>query len=129
MRAGVLVAIVASLVFLALNEPASVAAIPPCPSAALLGVTCPGCGSLRAAHHALNGRLATAFRFNPALLLLGVPALGFVLAGLLGWRAPAPRRLAPKLAWTLLVTLLAYFVARNVPALDWLRPPPGPPHR
>jgi len=112
-----------ALAFLAINEPTSVAAIPPCPSSALLGVTCPGCGSLRATHHALNGRLATAFRYNPALLLIGAPAFALFIAGLFGWRAPIPRRTAAALAWTLLVALLIYFAARNIPALAWLRPP------
>jgi len=121
--AALAVAIVAA-VFLARHEPTSVGAIPPCPLHAAGGATCPGCGSLRAAHHALNGRLATAFRYNPALIVLGAPAAGLFAAGLLGYRPRLHARAERALAWIILGAILLYFAARNIPAFDWLRPPP-----
>lgn len=42
---------------------------PPCPTKYLLGIECPGCGSLRASHALLHGRIAEAWHLNPMLLL------------------------------------------------------------
>src|SRR6266853_1383676 len=33
------------------------------------GLQCPGCGSLRAAHHLLHGQIGAAFRLNPLFVL------------------------------------------------------------
>lgn len=52
---------------------------PPCPTKYLLGVECPGCGSLRASHALLHGRIAEAWHLNPMLLL----AIPFILLLLL----------------------------------------------
>lgn len=48
---------------------------PPCPTKYLLGIKCPGCGSLRASHALLHGRVAEAWHLNPMLLL----AIPFIL--------------------------------------------------
>lgn len=52
---------------------------PPCPTKYLLGIECPGCGSLRASHALLHGRIAKAWHLNPMLLL----AIPFILLLLL----------------------------------------------
>ena len=99
---------------------------PQCPSHALFGVYCPGCGSTRMLVRLAHGDLAGAFAKNPlAFLLLPLLAygLGAELARLAGRRWPTfPRR-----AWTVYVLLavtLLYGALRNIPApvFDCLRP-------
>ena len=41
------------------------------------GLLCPGCGALRAMHQLLHGHLATAFRFNP-VLVVSLPILAWI---------------------------------------------------
>jgi hypothetical protein len=107
-------------------DPAGSSLFPRCPSRALLGVHCPGCGALRATHHLLHGDLAAAFRMNPLLValapLLAVGLLQDVFPRL--WprlraeRAPAWRMVA---LWGI---VLGYGVLRNVPSepFCWLAP-------
>ena len=121
-----LLAIVIGGIALALRHPGEYEGLPPCPSWAV-GVTCPGCGSMRASHFLLNGDLAQAWRHNPAMLILGVPVMGIVSAQclrLVAGRQPLWFRGAPAwLGWGIVVLVLLYFAARNIPAWDWLRPP------
>jgi len=99
-----------------------------CPSVLFLGVTCPGCGGLRATHDLLTGDVASAWAANPLWTLLA-PALALL------WVVWTARRLrggpplvAPGwLPWALLVTVVAFGVLRNVPALvPFLGPAPLP---
>lgn len=50
-----------------------------CPSNALLGVNCPGCGSQRALHHLFHLEIEQALQYN-GLLILFFPLLMYVLA-------------------------------------------------
>ncbi len=50
--------------------------LPPCPTATILGLDCPGCGSLRMLYSLLHGDVLAAVRFN---------ALGVVAVLLLLW--------------------------------------------
>src|SRR5215218_11212240 len=59
-------------------EPGHVSYFPPCPFYKLTGCYCPGCGGTRALHHLLHGRVATAFDFNP-LLIVALPFIGYAL--------------------------------------------------
>ncbi|GIG39467.1 DUF2752 domain-containing protein [Cellulomonas phragmiteti] len=99
-----------------------------CPSVLLLGVSCPGCGGLRATHDLLTGDLAGAWLANP-LWTLTAPLLVAV------WGVWTARRLrgGPPLTtpswvpWTVLVVVVAFTVLRNVPALvPYLGPAPLP---
>lgn len=47
---------------------------PPCPTRALLGFTCPGCGCARMLYSLLHGDVGAALHFN-ALALLALPVL------------------------------------------------------
>ncbi len=116
------------LVLLALKHPTDVPGLPVCPSKTFLGLECPGCGTGRGLHHLLQGRLADAWRHNPALLLLGLPAL--LLGGLdAGATLLAGRRVSPNIsarAGLILAVLLGlYMIARNLPGerFDGWRPP------
>lgn len=124
--AAVLLIAAIGLLALALNHPGDYSNLPPCPSWAV-GVTCPGCGSMRATHFLLNGDLAQAWRHNPALLILGVPAIGIIAVQcvrVVSGRQPLTFRWAPVwLGWVIVVLVVAYFALRNIPSWDWLRPP------
>lgn len=103
--------------------------VPECPTHQYLGFYCPGCGSLRSTHHLLNLHFADAWAHNKALVVIGVPlALWFwleqVLIVVIGVRLPRIFR-SSRVAWTLLVLLLIYTAARNLPGdmFDMLRPP------
>jgi len=98
---------------------------PTCPFLWLTGLYCPGCGSLRAVHDLVHLDLAGAWSMNPFLVLV-LPAL---LAAWVAWlrraaTGAARRRVLPAWTiWTILALVLAYWVARNVPALaPWLAP-------
>jgi hypothetical protein len=103
--------------------------LPVCPSAALLGVPCPGCGLTRATLALLHGDLATALRFHPLVPILTpayVGLLGAIVASYVRGSpvvAPAgpgtgrPRsflmsRTATALAWILVVLVVAVWVLR-----------------
>ncbi|GAB2447527.1 DUF2752 domain-containing protein [Nocardioides hungaricus] len=95
-----------------------------CPSAAM-GVSCPGCGGLRAVNDLANGDVGAAASSN----LLFVVVLPVVLVALGLWlvdRWRGTRRTVPR-AWrrplvvTAVVVLLAFTVLRNLPG-SWLAP-------
>ena len=90
------------------------------------GLLCPGCGALRATHQLLHGHLATAFRFNP-MLVVSLPFLGWLGArcGLRKARnQPASIGLRPLWLWLLLAAVLVVSVLRNFPGAPFamLRP-------
>jgi hypothetical protein len=51
---------------------------PKCPVYLLTGYQCPGCGSQRAFHHLFQGDFATAFQYNPLVMLL----IPYILTGI-----------------------------------------------
>lgn len=90
------------------------------------GLLCPGCGALRAVHQLLHGHLATAFRFNP-VLVVSLPILVWLGGryGLLKARnQPASFSLRPGWLWMMLAVVLAFSVLRNLPGAPFalLRP-------
>ena len=133
--AGVVVMIGAAVLY-AVN-PATARILPPCPFLALTGLYCPGCGSTRAMHQLLHGRVGTAFDLNPLVVVL----LPFVLVAVARalWctrpastsrdgagEMPAPQQ-ARRLrwaGWALLVLVLAFGVVRNLPwkPVRWMAP-------
>ncbi|ORV68922.1 DUF2752 domain-containing protein [Mycobacterium gastri] len=92
--------------------------LPVCPTKALLGIDCPGCGSLRMLYSLLHGNLLAAARFNAlglaAVVLLVWAYLAWTYGRLVGRRIRGWQRSR----WAALVTLslvLAWFVVRNIP--------------
>ena len=61
------VIIIGFLILLFCYDPSTAGFYPRCPSKALTGYDCPGCGSLRGMHALLHGDFAGAWRFNAAL--------------------------------------------------------------
>jgi hypothetical protein len=117
-----------------------------CPLFALTGLYCAGCGGLRATHDLVHGDLAGAWAMNP-LWVLVAPVLVLVWVRWLSrrWGAATgpgpesrpgggsevvagplrvPEPAAPAwLPWAVLVLVLLYSAARNVPVLaPWLAP-------
>ena len=95
-----------------------------CPSA-LLGLSCPGCGGLRAVNDLTNGDIAAAASSN-LLFLLVLPILVFLLGRWFveRWtgraRQPDVRRIQVFLV-TLGVAAVVFTVLRNLPG-SWLAP-------
>lgn len=126
--------VVASLLILAggvlyfLFNPVQYTFFPECPFHAFTGWYCPGCGSQRALHALLHGRLIEAAGFN----LLTVMLLPFVLYSAVVWTANAffstrwkqDIFYKPWFAKCLLLVVLLFAVLRNLPvaALQWLAP-------
>ena len=102
-------------------DPSRVHIYPVCFFHQVTGLLCPGCGSLRALHQLFHGHLATAFRFNP-LLVVSLPFAGWV-AGQYARRRmhqqPASLPVRPVWVWVFLALALVFFVWRNLPGFPF----------
>ena len=92
--------------------------LPTCPTKALLGIDCPGCGSMRMLYSLMHGDLFGAARYNA----LGLAAVVLVVWAYLAWTygRVTGRRITSWQhgRWSAMVTLtlvLAWFVLRNIP--------------
>jgi len=123
--AAVTLAGLAATAVVATRSPEESGHYPTCPFLAVTGLFCPGCGSLRTVHALAHGDLATAWDRNPlAVLLLPAVLVAWAAWGLrlLGRHAWHPSRIPAGWIWGLLVVVLTYWVARNVPGWTWLSP-------
>ena len=114
----------AGTVLVAAVDPNQPGHYPVCPTFALTGIYCPGCGMLRATHDLAHLDLAGAFARNPLALplYLGL-ALLFVRWVLARWRGEPLRWDPPRwMPAALAVAFVAYTVARNIPGWAWLSP-------
>jgi hypothetical protein len=93
--------------------PTAYAFYPQCPFRMMTGLECPGCGTTRALHHLLHGRIEEAFRLNPMLFVLLAVAL-CALPSVVRGRHPA-FLMKPWFAWTAFVVLATYWILRNTP--------------
>ena len=75
---SVIIAGAAVLVFLFWIDPSQSKWVPRCFFKFMTGYDCPGCGSQRAIHALLHGRVAEAWHFN-ALLISALPFILFLL--------------------------------------------------
>ena len=122
---AVTASLAAVTVYTVVRNPHQPGAFPSCIFLAGSGYYCPGCGGLRAMHDLLNGDVVGALHMN-ALVVLGiVPAL---FAGLAWWitalaNDKVPRvRIPTWLAVSIPVLLGVFWVVRNVPGMEFLRP-------
>lgn len=110
--------------YVAAVDPNQPGHFPVCPTYALTGIYCPGCGMLRATHDLTHGDLAGAMQRNPLapFLLLGLVGL-FAIWVVARWTGRpvrwTPGRWTP---WLLVGGFLLFTVARNVPGWTWLSP-------
>lgn len=117
--AAVAAAAVAVCGFVAWADPTTPGGvIPTCPTKALLGIDCPGCGSTRMLYSLLHLDIGNALRFNA----VGVVALGLVFAAYVTWTWGRVRERRMRgwqhLRWAPTATLavtIAWFVIRNIP--------------
>ncbi|HEY6794547.1 MAG TPA: DUF2752 domain-containing protein [Kineosporiaceae bacterium] len=114
----------AGVLLVTLVDPEQPGHYPVCPTLALTGVYCPGCGGLRALHALTHGEPGLALHRNPVVVL----ALPFVVWGYLAWvRRRALDRTAtwlpsPALTSSLVALLAVFTVLRNLPGFTWLAP-------
>ncbi|OBG51736.1 MULTISPECIES: DUF2752 domain-containing protein [unclassified Mycobacterium] len=92
--------------------------LPVCPTKALLGIDCPGCGSLRMLYSLMHGNITAAARFNA----LGLAAVVLLVWAYLAWTYGrlAGRRIRSwqHTRWSAVVAMVlvgAWFVVRNIP--------------
>jgi hypothetical protein len=85
---------------------------PQCVFHQLTGLDCPGCGTTRALHALLHGRVAEAFGFNPmlfAMMLVGGIAAPSYLRG------ETPRFLYTRwFGWGSVAVVIGWWILRNV---------------
>lgn len=101
---------------LAAHDPAD-GGYPTCPTRALTGLDCPGCGALRGMHRLLSGDVLGALGYN-ALMVLALP---FLVAAYLVWAlrsAGVPVSVGGDgrvPAGAVLVAVVLFTIARNLP--------------
>lgn len=109
-----LAALGAVIVVLYFLDPSENPLFPPCPSNAITGLYCPGCGTLRALHALSHLNLREALSFN-ALTVLALPFLPFL--------ALFPEKFSsPKISLAILIIILLFCVLRNLPYFSFLAP-------
>jgi len=92
--------------------------MPKCPFHSMTGLHCPGCGSQRAIHDFLHGKIMEGFSHN---LLIGLGILVLLYKAFLLLRARFyPQKNTnllyhPKIAWIILIIILSFWVLRNLP--------------
>lgn len=97
-------------------DPSQSGMFPRCTFLTLTGYKCPGCGSQRAIHALLHGDVVGAFKYN-ALLLISIPWIALCLyAETQRIRNPRlyTRINAPQLMWLFLITVLLWWLLRNI---------------
>jgi len=85
---------------------------PPCPFHELTGLYCPGCGSLRAIHDLLHGRVLQALDHN-ALVTIFLPLALWYFIHALGMVSVFPR--VERWSWHILSVVVLFWVLRNLP--------------
>jgi len=112
---------VVAAIYIALVDPNQPGHYLACPTQALLGIDCPGCGGLRATHDLLHGNVAGAMDHN-LLWVIAVPILVVVWARWLSRRwtgappKPSPRwqKMQTPVLATLITLVIVFGVVRNL---------------
>ena len=125
--AALAIAPVAGAVVLFLFNPAEVRFYPFCVFHKITGLHCPGCGTLRAGHALLHGRILDALSHN-LFVMLSLPLIGYEWLSMAS-QAVRGRRLPPLplragWVWGLVIAIVVFTVLRNLPfaPFSWLAP-------
>lgn len=106
-----------SVAILFFFNPSQYGFYPRCLFNKVTGLSCPGCGGLRATHQLLHGHLREAFDFNP-LLIVSLPFLGlwtvFQLVQALTGKRLFKFSLSRHWVWVLLGVLIVFTILRNI---------------
>lgn len=106
------------LILLAVEPPTNDSWYPRCQFHSATGLHCPGCGTTRSLHAALNGHVLQSLAYN-ALAWVVLPIVGIALVrSLWTWyrNTPAkPHRSSPIWPWVIGALMLLYGVLRNLP--------------
>ena len=100
--------------FIARVDPNKAGHYPTCPVRMLLGIDCPGCGSLRTIHALLHGEFVVALDRN-ALLVLAIPV---VVTGIARWAVEEPPSVVNRWRygpWALIALLATWTGAAQYP--------------
>lgn len=89
----------------------------PCPFRWITGWLCPGCGSQRALHDLLHGRIGEAFGHNAALV--GAMPLLAIQWALGRWRGSSPGT-DNRVVYGWAIALVAWGILRNIPGMEAL---------
>ncbi|GAA4226439.1 hypothetical protein FHR32_005891 [Streptosporangium album] len=123
--AGVALAAGAAVAFVGAVDPNVPGHYPTCPFLLLTGLYCPGCGGLRAVYALAHGDPVTAFGLNPFLVAM-VPLLAFLWGRwtLRSWRGGPfdGRAVRPVYVWAFLVSMILFWIVRNIPIGEFLAP-------
>ena len=117
--------------YVGLVDPNTPGHFPLCPFKALTGLDCPGCGGLRATYALVHGDIGAAMDQNLFAVLVFAPLALLLFAGwfLRTWRnepqkSPRSPRSEARTRWlgySFLIAMLVFTVARNIPAIPYLR--------
>jgi hypothetical protein len=110
------------------NPPSAYPWLPSCVFHRVTGLYCPGCGSTRALHHLVHGRIGEALRFNP-LMVLSIPFLSYLwlrehVLPLLGRPSGGLAR-STRMGWIVFAIVVSYWALRNVPVFPFTLLAPG----
>lgn len=97
-------------------DPAVSVLFPPCAVYALTGWYCSGCGTARALHALAHGQVGAALQFNA----LAVMILPLALLALIDVRLDPFARFGRRAVWLLLAAIVAFGLARNIPAYPFV---------
>jgi len=125
---AILVALAAGICIVYAFEPATAGFYPQCVFHMLTGLYCPGCGTARGLHALLHMDPASAFSYNP-LMVVSLPFILYA-SGKGAYRnltgSTAPRRLLPAwVIWAIFVVIMAYWILRNLPVYPFTLLAPG----
>ncbi|MGZ4561793.1 MAG: DUF2752 domain-containing protein [Mycobacteriaceae bacterium] len=92
--------------------------LPVCPTKALFGIDCPGCGGMRMVYSLLHGDVGAAVHYNAlSIIAVGMMVWGYG-AWVLGLARKRPVRSWQHISWlpkVVLPVVLVWFVVRNLP--------------
>ena len=102
--------VLALIIFFSLIDPTTFPFFPRCFFHALTGFECPGCGTSRALHCLVHGKIIAAFSYNP-ILFLAIPTL-LILA------FSQKARRSVKIPVAILIVIILYWIVRNLPQVQ-----------